>query len=292
MQSHRLELSLQVRSFARYQRGPARIFTLSADPHHGNLTIGQDGEDLILRLRTASTYLNGTFAGGAPLARVPRVFQTPDWVDLRIGIAPGRLRVEVGDELRVSKDLSAEPLRKWNPAYQLALGNELTIDRPWLGEIRRAVVAVGSGAVDYAQAGSLELGPTRFRYTPRPFTLVPFAEDSSVQVRLVDAAINLIGYVPLGLLLGLWGCGQGRPRRWCALSLTLVACAVSASLETLQFGIATRHPSTTDLVLNTFGGGIGVFLALWAKSAGWLPSLATAMVRLDTAPTDSCNRVS
>lgn len=289
-QSHRLELSLQVCSFAPNQRGPARILTLSVDPFHRNLMIGQEGEDLILRLRTVTTSLNGTLADGGPVARVPGIFRNPAWIDLRIGIEPGLLWVEVGDESRMTKALTAEPLRNWDPAYQLALGNELTNDRPWLGEIRRAAVSVGNGAVDYAEADSLELAPSQFRYRPRPFTLVPFSEESSLPVRLVDAAINLVGYIPLGLFLGLGGCGQGRSRRPCALCLTLVVCVVSAGMEMLQFGVATRHPSTTDLIFNTLGGGGGVLLGLWAKSAGLLRWFRAARLRSGTARTGAPHR--
>ena len=285
MQSHRLELSLRLRSFVPDQRGPARILTISADPFRRNLTIGQDGGDLILRLRTAATDLNGTFAGGAPFARVPGLFLTSGTVDLRLRIAPGRLRVEVGNELRVNKDLVAEPLRNWDPAYRLGLGNELTDDRPWLGEIRRAVVHVAGETIDYAKPGTLELSPRTFQYTPRPFTLVPFGEDEPLKARLVDAAINIVGYVPLGVLLGLWGCRQAQSTWLCNLSLVLVACAVSAGMEMLQFGFASRHPSTTDVVLNTLGAGVGVLLALLAKSARRPALFGATRLRSDTAPT-------
>jgi VanZ family protein len=290
MQSHQLQLSLQVRSFAPDQRGPARILTLSADPFRRNLTIAQDRQDLILRLRTDATDLNGTFSDGAPLARVPDAFRTTSMVDLQISIAPGRLLVEVGNELRASKDLSAEPLRTWDPSDRLALGNELTNDRPWLGEIRSAVVRVTNQTIDYTKPGTLELSPRTFRYSPRLFTLVPFGEDEPLQSRLIDAIINLVGYVPLGILLGLWGCRQGQSPRECTLRMILVAFVVSAGMETLQFGVATRHPSTTDVVLNTLGAGIGVLLALSAKSAGRLAVSGSIQLLSDTAPTTARNR--
>jgi hypothetical protein len=42
------------------QAGPARIVTLSADANRRNLTLGQSGPDLSVRLRTPATGLNGT----------------------------------------------------------------------------------------------------------------------------------------------------------------------------------------------------------------------------------------
>jgi VanZ family protein len=165
----------------------------------------------------------------------------------------------------------------------VALGNELTNDRPWLGEIQQAVVSAGDGIdMDYTRPGVLELLPAHFWYTPHPFTLIPFAEsDMSPRLRLVDAALNLIGYIPLGLLLG--GIGGGRFSRRRTVSLILVACAVSAGLETMQFGIATRHPSTTDVLLNTLGGSIGIRLAWWIK-AGMVAKMASALAPFTPRP--------
>lgn len=43
----------------RFQWGPARIVSLSADQYHRNFTLGHDGRDLIFRLRTPLTGPNG-----------------------------------------------------------------------------------------------------------------------------------------------------------------------------------------------------------------------------------------
>ncbi len=274
MRSQRLELILRVRSFSSDQTGPARIFTLSADPYRRNLTIGQEGENLILRLRTPETGLNGTRADDGPFAELPGVFRTPAaWVEIHLAIEPGRLRFSAaapaGDHpIGLETALPAQPFRDWDPSYRLALGGELTNERLWLGEIQEALVRTDGSAIDYAAAGArdtLEASPARFWYAPQYFTLVPFRD-----FNLHDAVVNVMGYVPLGLLFGLWGWLWGGPGRgWRRpVTLLLAVAAVSASLEMLQFGIPVRHPSTTDLVLNTLGGGIGVVLVEWARAAG------------------------
>jgi hypothetical protein len=55
------------------QIGPARIVSNSADPYSRNFTLGQSGSDLVFRLRTPITGLNGL----EPQLRAPGVFGTP-----------------------------------------------------------------------------------------------------------------------------------------------------------------------------------------------------------------------
>jgi VanZ family protein len=52
------------------QWGPARIISISRDPGHRNLTVGQEGSNLIFRLRTPMTGENGVY----PTLTVPGVF--------------------------------------------------------------------------------------------------------------------------------------------------------------------------------------------------------------------------
>ncbi|MGH7549444.1 MAG: hypothetical protein ACREK3_01670, partial [Gemmatimonadota bacterium] len=195
MKSQKVELSLTVRSLSPEQFGPARIFTLSRNPFERNLTIAQEGADLILRLRTPWTDANGTI-GGRPVAGVQDLFLTSDWVDLQVSIEPHRLEITVGDQPVVEKALPPRPLGTWDSSHRLALGNELTYDRPWLGEIRRAVVRVGDHAIDHADASRLEFPPTFVITKPFP-KLVPLRD-----LNRVDAIQNLAFYFPLGLVLG------------------------------------------------------------------------------------------
>ena len=64
------------------QSGPARIVSLSGDPSHRNFTLGQEGSDLVFRLRTPLTGKNGD---NPPLPLVvPEVFSTMEPVNLVI----------------------------------------------------------------------------------------------------------------------------------------------------------------------------------------------------------------
>lgn len=57
--SQRASMEATVLSASARQAGPARILTFSAGPSHRNLTLGAQGEDLVLRVRTPATGENG-----------------------------------------------------------------------------------------------------------------------------------------------------------------------------------------------------------------------------------------
>jgi VanZ like family len=249
-----LEISLTVRPLAPAQSGPARIFTISRDTHLRNLTIGQDGGDLVVRLRTEDTDLNGIGADGA-LARLEDVFRAGAWTRIDLQIAPGALRVAIDGERALLAELPPAVLRTWHSSLGLALGNEMTCDRPWLGEIREATVkAPGQRQRDYARADGVDL-PATCWVIGYPPAIVPF------RVPLVeDAARNVAMYLPLGFLVGLL-LPSTRVRAFAAG--LLVVFGISASFELAQLFIASRFSSIDDTIANTAGGALGLGVALW-----------------------------
>lgn len=88
-----------------------------------------------------------------------------------------------------------------------------------------------------------------------------------------DAALNLLSYLPLGLLLALSlrvRCGP-----FSSIALALAAgIALSASMEYLQMYLPSRVSSNMDLLSNSVGTLIGASLALsiasWTRLLGWL----------------------
>ena len=281
VRSSRLELWLRLRSLAATQSGPARILTLSSNSYEVDLMIGQEGDDLVVWLRTPWTdgfsridYL--------PMVRVADLFRTSDWLDLRITIKPGLLDVAVGDKLAVQEPLPMEPLRNWGLSPQLALGNEVTYNRPWLGEIRRATARAEDVAEDHADASQLAFPPT-FLMTAKFPKLVPLSA-----LNAYDAAANIVLYIPLGFLLALLG--RGRPWRILLYAAVVVA-AVSASMEVLQLFVPRRWPSVDDLIFNTIGGALGAGLALWAvRREAWAWAWASSDWDRGTAPAPDPSR--
>lgn len=244
-QPEKLEVALRVRTYSGQQSGPARVLTISRDPYHRNLTVAQDGEDLVLRLRTPLTDPNGM-----PAHRVAAVFADPGWKDIGILVEPEKLTIEVDGEPRYAESLPDAPLSTWDPTFQLALGNELTLDRPWQGEIERATLRTDDSEVDYTTQEALVV-PDFLWLLERP-KLTPFRD-----ITLNDALLHFLGFIPLGLLLW-YGERRGRTLRFVFL-LTLIVC-FGTVLEVLQLGVAGRHASVNDLMLSAAGGFTGLLL--------------------------------
>jgi VanZ family protein len=274
--ANRIEVSLRVRSFSSSQGGPARILSMSRNTLESSLTVGQRGADLIVSLHALPSRANDTENGGeSVVVRVRGAFLTPNWFDIGLAIAPGELRLQVGPERQIRRELAPGPLSYWDPFHRLALGNVVTGSRPWLGEIERAVVRTAGESIDYADATELEL-PASFWIFGREPKLEPFRH-----LNPRDAIANVLLYVPLGFLLGTLG-RHPRGGRSALAALALVA-GVSASMEAAQFFISTRNPSINDVILNTVGGGLGFAVARlvggWGRGARAWRRLARSITR-------------
>ncbi len=98
---------------------------------------------------------------------------------------------------------------------------------------------------------------------------------------ILDAAQNVVFYVPLGLAL--FFALARRRRAGLSAALTLLGAAVlSASMEMAQFFTPSRNTSATDLSLNVAGAAIGVALA--AALRGRLRPVVLHREDVDPAP--------
>lgn len=128
------------------QDGPARIVTLSENVFDRNFTLGQGrwgnhASDVFdIRLRTTDTTLGGmpsvTSSSGLATTSLIHLVYTRD--------AAGIARV-YKDGVEVQSATVVGDFSSWDANYAFALGNELTQDRPWLGELH--LVAVYSKAL-------------------------------------------------------------------------------------------------------------------------------------------------
>ena len=252
-QAETIGVSVVVRPLSTVQSGPARILTISRDSHLRNFTLGQEDADLVVRLRTERTDLNGLRAG-EPIARVEDAFRAGSWVAIDLQIRPRELAIAIDGKRALVVGLPESVLGTWQPSLSLALGNEPTCDRPWLGEIRTAVIGVAGEAIDFARRDDVDV-PATCWVIGYPPAVVPF--------RLFfpqDVVLNVLMYLPLGCLLGL----SIRQRTYRAFAGGLLAVlAVSASFEGAQLFVASRFTSVDDIFCNTLGGGLGLGLSWW-----------------------------
>jgi VanZ family protein len=263
VEAETLDVALQVRPRATDQTGPARILTISQDAYRRNLTLAQDGDDLALRLRSEDTDGNGT-RDGKPVAQLSDVLHAGEWVAIDLRLRPGRLTIAIDGVPQLSAALPPAVMATWNPSFGLALGNEMTCDRPWLGDIRNVAIRRPDGATSYALLRQVDR-PAACWMIDHPPKLAPL-----IHLNWLDALRNTVMYLPLGCLLGMLA--RSRNRRSFAALLVGIA-GVSLTFETLQLLVPSRYPSIDDVIFNTLGGALGVWLGFWlmARLAPWLP---------------------
>lgn len=122
-----------------------RIVALSSDPMNQDFLLGQDElkgptRSYFMRLRTTATDLVGKPALATPdNAVVPKLSQL---VYTRTAAGVATFYVDGVDVARTS---GGGALSTWDDQYRLSVGNEVTSDRPWLGELH--LVAVYSRAL-------------------------------------------------------------------------------------------------------------------------------------------------
>ncbi len=149
-QNNELTIEAWIAPASLTQDGPARIVTISRGANQRNITLGQglwnDQPSTLYdaRLRTTATDENGR----------PSLSSTADSLNTELthvvytydtnGIA----RLYIDGEEQTSAEIGGD-LSNWDSSYQLALGNELDGQRPWLGSFH--LVACYSRALNSSE---------------------------------------------------------------------------------------------------------------------------------------------
>jgi len=142
------------------QAGPARIVTLSTDPLHRLLTLGQQQTAYNVRLRTTSAGVNGD----SPSLSAPDLVQPKLTHVVYTRDTTGVARIYIDGVVRATATILGD-LGNWDSPMPFALANELTFDRPWLGELH--LVALYARALSPAEvAQNHKAGPGG--KTPKP----------------------------------------------------------------------------------------------------------------------------
>jgi len=162
------------------QVGPARIVTLSDGPSSRNFTLGQDAAEYEVRLRTSTTTLNGipflNTTGGALGDRLQHVVYTRTVSGTRLIYVDGS----------PAANGSVTGTFDWGATFSFALANELTGDRPWLGEMH--LVAIYDRALRAAEVMQ------NFNAGPHPAETVAGDFDGDGDVDASDLSVLILAY--------------------------------------------------------------------------------------------------
>jgi len=247
-------LELDVRCAAERQTGPARIVGLSATTSRRNFLVGQEGSDLLIRLRR-----DGSDENGLPGFMVAGVFAGCQSRHLALSVIDQRLLLTIDGVTKIDQRVGA--LTGWDPTMPLLLGNESNWNRGWSGQLDNLALALNgknqTGGLQNAERveGVWLASEQLQRLSVASF--LPFMVNTLAV--WLDNLINVLGFLPLGLVLAAgWGSGLGwaKAGAWAAV--------LSLTIELGQLGFVGRIVSTTDLVTNTTGGMLGYGLGVTA----------------------------
>ena len=129
-----IEVWIETESIA--QTGPARIISYSLDTLSRNFTLGQSFDQLVFRLRSTATDLNGT----KPHLVVGNVFVDPEMLHIVVTYDFTEQLVYVNGELRNKANFLKGDFSNWDPDHRLALGNEVSGADPGGGKIYYAAI--------------------------------------------------------------------------------------------------------------------------------------------------------
>ena len=85
-----------------------------------------------------------------------------------------------------------------------------------------------------------------------------------------DEWFNLLGYIPVGFLMGVAFMRAGMPPWWAAIGAGLGASSLSYAMEVVQVMLPTRVPSLRDWVGNSAGAWLGAVLSMVSHHIGFL----------------------
>jgi hypothetical protein len=149
------------------QSGPAPIIGNSLDLFNRNFTLAQENDQYVMRLRTTDTDTNGLVSGfdllgsgaGTTPTSMTHVTFTRD--------AAGNMRFYING-VQTNAGTITGTFANWDTTYMMAVGNELTGDKPWLGILDHAAIycrALSAPDVSARAASFLMSTPTP---TPTP----------------------------------------------------------------------------------------------------------------------------
>ena len=133
--SNEITMEVWVQPANTTQDGPARIMTISEDTGDRNATLGQDDDKIVTRLRTEDVNNNGMpnteTSSGMLSTSLLHIVYTRN--------ASGQEYIYLNG-VQIDSDTRTGALSNWDDDYHLALANEITENRAWLGTYYMAAI--------------------------------------------------------------------------------------------------------------------------------------------------------
>ncbi len=101
--------------------------------------------------------------------------------------------------------------------------------------------------------------PERYVIVRQTLLEIPLRAFEPTRGYVEDLAINVLGFAPFGVTLYafLFACGR---RRYVGSTVVIAGLLTSLTIETLQSNLPTRDSDLTDVLTNTLGAWLGVYL--------------------------------
>ncbi len=296
-EANALTIETVIRTDHHRQGGPARIVSYSMGTRACNFTLGQEKDSLVFRLRTGKSDVNGL-----PSVNVPGVFVTDEPLHIAATYDGSSARLYVNGRLLKEQSYMGGDLQNWNDSCFLVLGNEITGNRPWQGEIHclalydrtlgngeifrhYSMVRRGGRPLNRAEPGLLALytfeegkgkylfdksraGGSSPLYIPPEFrvsnTVFPMSPFHDVMgyLDLRDLLVNILGFLPLAVLVYLVYYRRLKSFLLVGIVALALGLAVSLSVEIVQTYSMQRWALTLDTLYNVSGTVLG-FLGLF-----------------------------
>jgi VanZ family protein len=280
------------------QTGPARIISFSYNKYLRDLTLGQEGGNLILRLRTEKTDMNGMPELVVNDVFVPNLLQhivvSYDWSEESI-------YVFVDNQLKTK--FHAGRISDWDTSYVMVIGNEATGNRPWFGKIYKMAIYdmtlshreilrnyqagivdtpgwtvpalhrlegpvalylfdEGEGDIVRDRSGlkpALDIQiPREIQVNNKVFLRAPYQNFVLNTHTMKDVLLNTGCFIPFGFLLHAVMKRKSRTSLQAMGAVIILGVLFTISVESIQYFIESRSSSLTDVINNTIGMMLGI----------------------------------
>jgi len=133
----------------------------------------------------------------------------------------------------------------------------------------------GQGTTVHDRSGNHQplLLPARPMALKQTFLAPPWSDFYLSKTFVKDMVVNVLGFIPLGAVLYMRLRLSSTPFGRYPACITILLCGgISLVIELAQGWLPNRSSSQLDLILNTFGAGLGVFMVhiVWARISGFL----------------------